>query len=138
MGLVTVAILFAFIYYGGIPGSGSGDPVTQTTNVPAGGNTAPISDSHLENPHQIKITRNEVLPPEPIDNRPDPINSRQDPVQEVNNAWQFKHPTNVDASTSKAASNPWGGPPSPTGSNDSSQTITNFNYKNIFKNNKNN
>ena len=131
MGLVTVVGLLFFIYYGGIPGSGSSDPVTQTTNVP---NSTPIIDSHLENPHQIKIIRSETLPPEPVINREIP---RLDPVQEVNNAWQFNKPTHVDASTSAAIKNPWDGPPSPTNSNDSSQTITNFNYKNIFKNNRN-
>jgi hypothetical protein len=59
---------------------------------------------------------------------PAPIEPKVDPVAEVNNEWQFRNPSsnNVDASSSSSATNnPWDneGPPSPTSSTDSSETI---------------
>lgn len=84
-------------------------PSTSGSNITGSNNSTLTNESHLENPHQIQIIRNET--------------SVFDPVQEVNNAWQSKSPSKVDASTSSATSNPWDGPPSPTNSNDSSETI---------------
>jgi hypothetical protein len=89
--LVTVAGLLLFIYFGGIPGSSGGGSFTQTiTSISS--NTAPVSETHLENPHQIVVTNSQTQP--------------NSPVQEVPNSQQFKSPASVDASGSRATNNP--------------------------------
>ena len=139
-------VVFAVYYLDWLPsfGDGSGANTAPPAPNPVKGKGRIISrfdildalgsgefnENNLEFPHQIKITDNTTKIVESVQpSIPEPVKSPQtgnhDPVQEINNAWQFKGPTNVDASTSKATSNPWDGnaPSSPTGSDSSDKTI---------------
>lgn len=109
------------------PSGSSGFPVGHLTDSNLNNNFYPSNGNDRE---LIQIRSNETRP------------NIYDPLDEINNAWKLKEvgssSSNIDASTSTAAtSNPWGNnPPSPTGSNDSSETITNFKFKRGFLNRK--
>jgi len=125
VGVVTVigGVCFILWYFDVLgsnkPGTGSSSSSNVVSNVVSNiaANTNALSEINTQqlssSPHQIQITDNQT--------------SVIDPAQEVNNTWSFRSPTssNVDASSSSATSNPWDGPPSPTGSTDSSETIRN-------------
>lgn len=117
VGIVTIGVgigiaLWYFDFFNSSkPGTGSTPVASAISNV--AGNTnivSPVGDSL----HQIQVTDNQTSSIATVV-----------PEQEVNNAWTFRSQSNVDASSSSAPSNhPWGeGPPSPTGSTDSSETI---------------
>ena len=121
-GVVTVVIGvgFALWYFGVFNSSDPGPGNRPGQGGSAGLITTSLTDSNLinsstgSNVHQIQISDNQT--------RNTPI----EPTSEVNNEWNFRSstPASVDASSSSASSNPWGGgPPSPTGSTDSSETV---------------
>jgi len=116
IGAVTIVggICFALWYFDCFNSSKPGPeqkPVASVVSNVAGnaGIVSPVGD----NAHQIQVTNNQTSTVTPA----------AEPVAEVNNAWSFRAPSNVDATSSSAVSNPWDGPPSPTGSTDSSETI---------------
>jgi len=120
IGVVTVigGVCFILWYFDCFNSSKPGpeqNPVASMVSNVAGnaGIVSPVGD----NAHQIQVTNNQTstVPPAAV----------AEPVAEVNNAWSFRAPSNIDATSSSATSNPWDGPPSPTGSTDSSETIRN-------------
>lgn len=109
--------------------SSSGFPVSHVTESSFNNNyySSPENTREL-----ITITNNKTRP------------NIYDPIEEINNAWNQRSlgssNSNLDASSSSATSNPWGseGAPSPTNSNDSTETITNLKFKRGFLKRKSN